>query len=43
MFFSLKAQQIISMNFEVIVERAELQMNKMKTDGYPGLVFTQVF
>lgn len=31
------------MNFEVIVERAELQMNKMKTDGYPGLVFTQVF
>lgn len=31
------------MNFEVIVEWAELQMNKMKTNGYPGLVFTQVF
>lgn len=44
MSFSVGVQQTISLNFEVIVKQAELQINKMKTNGYPGLVvFIQVF
>lgn len=43
-FFSAVIRQIISLKFEVIMQQVEVQINKIKINGLPGLMLiTRVF